>query len=82
MFLGQIPIGIGFIIAGAVVYGAQEVSTSDYTGEDIINKLAVISEAVAVSLVAIGIILLFFGIKKGSIRLILPFFVCVLFFIT
>ena len=61
MFLGQIPIGIGFIIAGAVVYGAQEVSTSDYTGEDIINKLAVISEAVAVSLVAIGIILMFFG---------------------
>lgn len=61
MFLGQIPIGIGFIIAGAIVYGAQEVSTSDYSGEDIITKLAIIGEAVSVALVTIGIILLFFG---------------------
>lgn len=61
MFLGQIPIGIGFIIAGAVVYGAQEVFTEDYAGEDIITKLAIIGEAVAVALVTIGIILLFFG---------------------
>lgn len=61
MFLGQIPIGIGFIIAGAIVYGAQEVSTSDYTGEDVITKLAAITEAVSISLVAIGIILMFFG---------------------
>ena len=61
MFLGQIPIGIGFIIAGAIVYGAQEVFTEDYSGEDVITKLAVIAEAVAVALVAIGIILMFFG---------------------
>ena len=61
MFLGQIPIGIGFIIVGAIVYGAQEVSTSDYTGQDIITKLAAITEAVSISLVAIGIILMFFG---------------------
>ena len=61
MFLGQIPIGIGFIIVGAIVYGAQEVSTSDYTGEDVITKLAAITEAVSISLVAIGIILMFFG---------------------
>lgn len=61
MFLGQIPIGIGFIIAGAIVYGAQEVFTEDYSGEDVITKLAVIAEAVAVALVAIGIILIFFG---------------------
>lgn len=61
MFLGQIPIGIGFIIVGAIVYGAQEVSTSDYTGEDVITKLAAITEAVSLALVAIGIILMFFG---------------------
>ena len=61
MFLGQIPIGIGFIIVGAIVYGAQEVETSDYTGQDIITKLAAITEAVSISLVAIGIILMFFG---------------------
>lgn len=61
MFLGQIPIGIGFIIVGAIVYGAQEVSTSDYTGEDVITKLAAITEAVSIALVAIGIILMFFG---------------------
>ena len=61
MFLGQIPIGIGFIIVGAIVYGAQEVDTSDYTGQDIITKLAAITEAVSISLVAIGIILMFFG---------------------
>lgn len=61
MFLGQIPIGIGFIIVGAIVYGAQEVSTSDYTGEDVITKLAAITEAVSISLVAIGIVLMFFG---------------------
>ena len=61
MFLGQIPIGIGFIIVGAIVYGAQEVGTSDYTGQDIITKLAAITEAVSISLVAIGIILMFFG---------------------
>lgn len=61
MFLGQIPIGIGFIIVGAIVYGAQEVSTSDYTGEDVITKLAAITEAVALALVTIGIILIFFG---------------------
>lgn len=61
MFLGQIPIGIGFIIVGAIVYGVQEVSTSDYTGEDIITKLAAITEAVSLALVAIGIILMFFG---------------------
>ena len=61
MFLGQIPIGIGFIIVGAIVYGAQEVSTSDYTGEDVITKLAAITESVALALVTIGIILIFFG---------------------
>ena len=61
MFLGQIPIGIGFIIVGAIVYGVQEVSTSDYTGEDVITKLAAITEAVSLALVAIGIILMFFG---------------------
>lgn len=61
MFLGQIPIGIGFIIAGAIVYGAQEVFTEDYAGEDIITKLSIIGEAVSVALVTIGIILLFFG---------------------
>lgn len=61
MFLGQIPIGIGFIIAGAVVYAVQEVSAEDYDGQDVISKLAVITEAVAISLVAIGIILIFFG---------------------
>lgn len=61
MFLGQIPIGIGFIIAGAIVYGAQEVLTEDYNGEDVITKLAAITEAVSISLVAIGIVLMFFG---------------------
>ena len=61
MFLGQIPIGIGFIIVGAIIYGAQEVSTSDYTGEDVITKLAAITEAVSLALVTIGIILMFFG---------------------
>ena len=61
MFLGQIPIGIGFIIAGAIVYGAQEVFTEDYSGADVITKLAVIAEAVSLALIAIGIILIFFG---------------------
>ena len=61
MFLGQIPIGIGFIIAGAILYGAQEVFTEDYSGEDVTTKLAAITEAVSLALVTIGIILMFFG---------------------
>lgn len=61
MFFGQIPIGIGFIIAGAILYGAQEVSTEDYSGEDVTTKLAAITEAVSLALVTIGIILIFFG---------------------
>lgn len=61
MFLGQIPWGIGFIIAGAAIYAVKEISTSEYNTSDVTTKLAVIMEAVSISLIGIGIMLIFFG---------------------
>ena len=61
LFLGQIPFGVGFIVAGAVVYGVKEVSTEEYSTATTEEKLAVIGEAVSFGLVAIGIILIFLG---------------------
>jgi hypothetical protein len=61
LFLGQIPFGVGFIVAGAVVYGVKSVSTEEYNTATTEQKLAVISEAVSLALVAIGIILIFLG---------------------
>lgn len=61
LFLGQIPFGVGFIVAGAVVYGVKEVSTEEYSTATTEEKLAVIGEAVSLGLVAIGIILIFLG---------------------
>ena len=61
LFFGNLPLGIGFIIAGAVIYGVKEVSTGEYGGLDIQTKLAVIMEYVSAGLVAIGVILIMFG---------------------
>ena len=61
LFLGQIPFGIGFILAGAIVYGVKEVKSSEYDEASLKEKLAVIGETVAVYLAVIGIILIMTG---------------------
>ena len=61
LFLGQIPFGIGFILAGAIVYGVKEIKSSEYDEASLKEKLAVIGETVAVFLAVIGVILLMTG---------------------
>lgn len=61
LFFGQLGWGIGFIVAGAVIYGVKELQSSKYDTADVTTKLAVIMEAVSVSLIGIGVILIFFG---------------------
>ena len=61
LLFGNIPFGIGFIVAGAIAYGVKEASSEEYSGEDIKTKLAIITEYVSLALAAIGVILIMFG---------------------
>lgn len=61
LFLGQIGWGIGFIIAGAVIYTVKELQSEAYDTADISTKLAIIMEAVSLALIGIGVMLIFFG---------------------
>lgn len=63
LFLGNIPWGIGFIVAGAAIYSVREMpSQNDYGDKlDVSTQLMAIMETVAVALVAIGLLLLFIG---------------------
>ena len=61
LFFGQIPWAIGFIIAGAITYGVKEINSEEYNTDTIQVKLNIIMEAISLALIAIGIMLIFFG---------------------
>ena len=61
LFLGMIPLGIGLILGGIAYWGYKEVQSEEYKEKDFQTKLNVIMEAVSLGLVAIGVMLIFFG---------------------
>lgn len=61
LFLGMIPLGIGLILGGISYWGYKEVHSEEYKESDFQTKLNVIMEAVSLGLVAIGVMLIFFG---------------------
>ncbi len=62
LFSGSVAWGIGFIIAGAAIFGvAAAAVTGDTISPTVMNTLAVILGAIAGALVAIGIILIMVG---------------------
>lgn len=61
LLLGQVPWGIGFILAGAIVYGVKEITSKEYDTANFEEKLAVMVEAVSTALIAIGVFLILFG---------------------
>ena len=71
LFLGNIPLGIGLILAGITYWGYKEVNSDEYDTASFEDKLNVIMEAVALGLVAIGVILIFTGVIPLGIGLII-----------
>lgn len=61
LFLGMIPLGIGLILGGIAYWGYKEVKSEEYDTASFKDKLNVIMEAVSLGLVAIGVMLIFFG---------------------
>ena len=61
LLLGQIPLGIGLIIAGAGYWGYSEVQSEEYDTATFQQKLDVIMEAVSLAIFAIGVLLIMFG---------------------
>ena len=61
LFFGMIPLGIGLILGGISYWGYKEVHSEEYKESDFQTKLNVIMEAVSLGLVAIGVMLIFFG---------------------
>ena len=66
LFLGQIGWGIGFIIAGAVQFAVSMVTASKFGYDEIINILTTIMGIAGGALLALGIILLWFGGVVGK----------------
>ena len=62
MFLGQVAWGLGFIVAGAVIYGVSQTAIGE-TDADVntIERIGAITAIVGASLIAIGLLLLFLG---------------------
>lgn len=61
LFLGMIPLGIGLILGGIAYWGYKEVQSEEYDTASFQDKLNVIIEAVSLGIVAIGVMLIFFG---------------------
>lgn len=61
LFYGMIPLGIGLILGGIAYWGYKEVQSEEYDTASFETKLNVIMEAVSLGLVAIGVMLIFFG---------------------
>ena len=61
LFSGMIPLGIGLILGGIAYWGYKEVQSEEYDTASFQDKLNVIMEAVSLGLVAIGVMLIFFG---------------------
>jgi hypothetical protein len=61
LFLGMIPLGIGLILGGIAYWGYKEVQSEEYDTASFQDKLNVLIEAVSLGLVAIGVMLIFFG---------------------
>ena len=61
LFLGMIPLGIGFILTGAAIYGIKEVQSKEYSAADLKTKIAAITEVVSLALATIGVVLLVTG---------------------
>lgn len=61
LFLGMIPLGVGFMLTGAAIYGIKEVQSKEYSAADLKTKIAAITEVVSLSLATIGVVLLVTG---------------------
>lgn len=58
---GNIPIGIGAIAVGVLIYGVKEAATTEYSTDPVTNMLAKITKIAGGLLLALGIILLMAG---------------------
>ena len=61
IFLGNTPVGIGFIVVGIAFMGVSEFVGEKFTGEQITAKLLELSQVISEALCVIGVILLFLG---------------------
>lgn len=63
LFVGNIPLGIGFILAGAAIFGVAiaEPGNSDDPATNVTTTLAQVMQVVGGALAAVGVILLFLG---------------------
>ena len=61
LFSGMIPLGTGLILGGIAYWGYKEAQSEEYDTASFQDKLNVIMEAVSLGLVAIGVMLIFFG---------------------
>ena len=71
LFSGMIPLGIGLILGGIAYWGYKEAQSEEYDTASFKDKLNVIMEAVSLGLVAIGVMLIFFGHVPLGIGLII-----------
>ena len=62
LFKGQIPWGIGFIVAGAAMFAIEYFATTEFSTDPIANTLIKIMGIVGTVLLALGIILCVFGV--------------------
>lgn len=62
LFLGMIPLGVGLILAGAVALGIKEIQTSEYDNATLETKINGIMQIVSTALIAMGVILIMFGV--------------------
>lgn len=58
LFKGQIRWGIGFLVAGAAFWTITEISTAEFSENEVANTLAKIMESIGTALVAVGIIII------------------------
>lgn len=62
LFLGNIPLGVGLILAGAVAIGVNEIQSSEFDGATLETKIYGILQVVSGALIVIGVLLIFFGV--------------------
>lgn len=58
LFSGNIALGLGFIAAGAAIFGVQQLSTSKYDGKDISAQLMIILNAASYYILCIGLLVM------------------------
>lgn len=58
---GNIPIGLGAIVAGLILRSVQEAANTEYSTDPVVNMLAKITKIAGTALLALGVILLASG---------------------